>query len=66
MVCSCSVVAIFAMLVVVGVPAQASEVATPEQASETSEQQNGPLGYYGGGVAIGAKAGCSAQAGWGW
>lgn len=33
---------------------------------EAGIQQNGPLGYYGGGVSFGAKAGCSAQPGWGW
>ncbi|WP_285136157.1 hypothetical protein [Microbacterium sp. lyk4-40-TSB-66] len=33
---------------------------------EAGIQQNGPLGYYGGGVSLGAKVGCSAQAGWGW
>lgn len=34
--------------------------------AEGGIQQSGPLFYYGGGFSGGAKAGCSAQAGWGW
>ncbi|WP_292775014.1 MULTISPECIES: PA14 domain-containing protein [Microbacterium] len=29
-------------------------------------QENGPLGYGGGGVSVGAALGCSADVGWGW